>query len=126
MNIPALENEERQFEDKICIEHYYTNSEIKTNTEKGRLYMGNDFDKFGTSNDGYWSYKNFANNNSISELSIIDSSCPLEQKDDSSKIISKTDFANYIIGHKDKFNFDNFSKIFDVIEEIYDSAKSTN
>lgn len=126
MNIPALENEERQFEDKICIEHYYTNSEIKTNTEKGRLYMGNDFDKFGTSNDGYWSYKNFANNNSISELSIIDSSCPLEQKDDSSKIISKTDFANYIIGHKDKFNFDNFSKIFDVIKEIYDSAKSTN
>lgn len=44
-NIPALNNAERNVDDKISIEHYYTNAEIQTETGKGHLYMGKDFDE---------------------------------------------------------------------------------
>ena len=53
-NIPVLSNEERSPDDKICIEHYYSNAEIRTQTDFGHLYLGGDFDNYGVSADGTW------------------------------------------------------------------------
>ena len=58
-NIPALKNNERNEEDKICIEHYFSNDEIRLETGRGHLYLGMDFDKFGRSKDGLWVYKDY-------------------------------------------------------------------
>lgn len=118
-NIPALENSERQLESKICIEHYYSNTEIETATDGGHLYMAKDFNEFGMSSDGNWIFQNFSQNRSLTPISIIDSANKhLQRFSAEAKIISKDDFANYVISHPTEFNFDNFKKIFKVITDI--------
>ena len=118
-NIPALHNAERNNEDKICIEHYYSNSEIKTETEHGHLYMGNDFDAYGQSSDGNFSYYFKPGYQCIHPLQIIDSSkSQIQKKNANAKIISKDDFADYVTNHRDEFNFENFKLIYNVICEI--------
>ena len=50
---------------------------------------------------------------------IIDSSSKHMQKlTDKAQVISKDDFADYVINHPDEFDFSNFKKIFDVIVSI--------
>lgn len=118
-NIPYLENAERKKDDKICIEHYYSNDEIETVTDFGHLYMGKNFDMYGKSDDGHWVFQNFQKNESMNALSIIDSNCKHLQKIDSeANIISKDDFADYVINHPDEFDFHNFKKIYDILVEI--------
>ena len=118
-NIPALSTEERSLTDKICIEHYYSDSEIHSSTDFGHLYMGRDFDEYGVSSDGHWIFQNFSKNNSITPISIIDSGNKhLQKHDGEAKIISKDDFADYVANHPEEFNFDNFKLIFDVICKI--------
>lgn len=124
-NIPALENGERELESKICIEHYYSDAEIETPTDFGHLYMTKDFDKFGVSSDGHWIFQNFSKNSSLTSISIIDSANKhLQQVNEGAQIISKDDFADYVISHPAEFNFDNFKKIFDVISDIITDANS--
>ena len=114
-----MENEERTLGDKICIEHYYTNTEIETQTDYGHLYMGKDFNSYGLSNDNLFCFQNFPRNKSITPISIIDGSNEhLQKLSDSSLVITKDNFADYIINHPTEFNYDNFKKIFDVISEI--------
>ena len=126
-NLPPIENKERKIDDKICIEHYFSNDEIKTETQNGRLYMKNDFDKYGTSNDGSWSFKGFTKNNSLTDISIIDAnSNHLEQKKDGAKIITKEDFAEYVQQHTSEFNFQNFKKIFEILIEIDNDIEIEN
>ena len=118
-NIPQLDNDERKPDDNIAIEHYYSNAEIEIETDHGHLYMGKDFDKFGKSSDENWFFVGFANNSAITPLSIIDSSKKqLNKINDKAKIISKNDFADYVMENPEKFDFTNFKKIFDVICEI--------
>ena len=118
-NVPALENDERQLADKICIEHYYSDTEIETVTDFGHLYMAKDFNEYGVSSDGHWIFQNFSRNSSLTHISIIDSANRhLQKHDGEAKIISKDDFADYVINHPDEFNFENFRKIFDVISAI--------
>ncbi|MDY4698637.1 AAA family ATPase [Eubacterium coprostanoligenes] len=118
-NIPALNNDERNTDDKICIEHYYSNDEIEVNTDMGHLYMGKDFNEYGLSLDGLFCFQNYAKNNSITPISIIDASNKHIQKlSNVSKIISKDDFADYVINHPEEFNFKNFEKIFYIISKI--------
>lgn len=118
-NIPALNNNERNPDDKICIEHYYSNDEIRKDTENGHLYMGLDLDGFGVTNDGHWVFQNYMLNNSVTDLTIIDSKNKHIQKISADgKIISKDDYADYVTNHRDEFNFDNFKLIFDVICKI--------
>lgn len=118
-NIPALANAERNETDRICIEHYFSNQEIETETDHGHLYMGKDFNSHGLSNDGNWCFQNYENNHSITPITIIDSACRHMQKlTDSARIISKDNFVEYVINHPEKFNFANFRKIFDVIVSI--------
>lgn len=124
-NIPSLNNEERKTSDPICIEHYYTNAEIKKDTGKGRLYLWDDFDKFGKSLDGNWVFKDFQSNNSV-KRKIIDNSQGnhLQKiKDFAEKFIcSKDDFADYVMNHPEEFDFSNFQKIYDVVVDIMKDA----
>lgn len=115
-NIPALDNDERKEGDKICIEHYYTNNEIKVNTDFGHLYLGRDFNEYGCSNDGKWFFDGISKNNSITEISIIDGANKhIRKMCGDAMIITKDDFADYVINHPEEFDFKNFIKIFDVI-----------
>ena len=118
-NIPALSNDERNEDDKICIEHYFSNQEIETETDYGHLYMGKDFNSHGLSNDGNWCFQNYETNQGITPITIVDSACRHMQKlTDSARIISKDAFADYVISHPEKFDFSNFQKIFEVIVSI--------
>lgn len=118
-NIPAIKTVERLETDKICIENYYTNNEIKTPTPTGRLYMGNDFDKFGTSNDKDWSIHNFAKNEALTPISIIDRNYKnLERKSDKAEMATKIEFANYVKANPSQFDFSNFKNIYEIIKEI--------
>lgn len=88
--------------------------------------MAKDFNEFGVSSDGHWIFQNFEKNNSLTPISIIDSSSKhLQKHDGEAKIISKDDFADYVINHPAEFNFKNFVKIFEVISAIIDDVNST-
>lgn len=118
-SIPFLNNAERSETDKICIEHYYSNQELETITDFGHLYLGKDFNKYGISNDNHWVFQDFQKNTSVTPISIIDKNCKhLQKMSDDALIISKDDFADYVINHPTEFNFSNFKKIFDVICSI--------
>lgn len=121
-NIPALNNEERKESDKICIEHYYKNDEIKTMLSSGRLYMGNDFDEYGTSLDKDWSFEGFAKNKSITPIKIIDrENSHIERKSATGKMATKNDFSTFVSTNPTKFDFKNFTKVFDIIREIVEN-----
>ena len=123
-NIPSLDNNERKPDDKIAIEHYYSNAEIETETEHGHLYMGKDFDDLGKTSDGNWLFVDFNKNTSITPISIIDGSKKQMKKiNANAQIISKYNFAEYVTQNPDKFDFTNFRKIFDAICEIYNDNK---
>lgn len=118
-NIPAITTAERSENDKITIENYYTNAEIKTCTPHGRLYMKDDFDKYGTSTDRDWSIHKFSKNESLTAVSIIDANYKhLERKSDNAKMATKIEFANYVKDNPASFDFSNFKKIYDIIKEI--------
>lgn len=116
----------------ICIEHYYSDQEIKTfchiNGKDYRLFMGNEFDELGLSADGelLCQNKNLCGKNRIS---IIDGQSKgrvvrIKDKEPRENIaLSKMDFANNILNKKqgfDKFSFCNFIEIFKIIKQIID------
>lgn len=126
-NIPALENDERTPEDKISIEHYFSDSEIKTVTPFGRMYLGSDFNEYGDSSDGFWHYNRFDRNESIRSNTIIDKNCnKLDRRCSEASIITKDEFANYVASHPNDFNFNNFTKIWELIWEIVSTAEAPN
>ena len=64
-------------------------------------------------------YLMMGKNRSIMPITIIDGANKHMQKlCDDSYIITKDDFADYVINHPNEFCFENFEKIFKVIEEI--------
>lgn len=122
--------ESRKNTPSICIEHYYSDEEIKTPCSKGgierRLFMGNEFDEDGFSHDGMLQCKNL-NYCGPGKISIIDgqSKCRvIRTKDNPPRpniALPKMDFAENVLNKApgfDKFNFDTFLEIFKVIEEI--------
>lgn len=118
-NIPALSNGERSIDDQICIENYYTNNEIKKTLDTGRLYMGNDFNRFGLSEDCKWCFQGREKNTSIKEYSIIDSANKhLQRMAPDARMATKDDFAEYVLKHPSEFDFNNFVKILDLIKQI--------
>lgn len=123
-NIPFLVNEERKEEDRISIEHYYSNSEIKKDLGCGHLYLGSDFNEFGRSEDGTWFFHNWKRNTNIKPYSVIDRSCiHLQEMDHGARIASKDDFANYVMNHPEEFDFHNFINIYNLINEISEFDK---
>ncbi len=117
---------------EICIEHYYTDSEIKTTIQidgvSRRLYMGNEFNNHGISFDRTCSCTN-KNCCGKDKINIIDGGGKsrvylLEDDDGKTNLaLPKMDFATGILEKQKGFeniNFDNFHLIFDIIKEILD------
>lgn len=119
-SIPALTNAERKTEDKICIEHYYSNKEIQSNVGNGKhIYLGRDFSSFGMSTDQKYFFAGYAKNKNIWPCSIIDAANKhISPLCGTSTIASKDDFANYVSQNPQNFKFDNFKKIYEVLKEI--------
>lgn len=122
----------------ISIENYYTDKEIKTNDEYGRrLYINNEFnsvtgqlienERIFDVNHG--KHKKLPPNHIIddgiynvpTEIEICDKNIfEIKQKCENIAM-SKNSFANYILNTKqpfDKFCFDNFKLIFNIISKI--------
>lgn len=117
-NIPALNNAERNVDDEISIEHYYTNAEIQTETGKGHLYMGKDFDEYGMSIDKNLFYSKFSHCK-VLPYQIVDSGCSrIERTSERRTLCSKNDFAEYVTSNFEKFNFENFKLIYELIYKI--------
>lgn len=114
----------------ICIEHYYTDEEIKTpeciNGIKRRLYMGKEFHKNGISLDEKLTCldKNSCGEDSIK---IIDGGSKKQvflisdYNNENNLALPKMDFAENILNKVegfDQMNFDNFQLIFDLVKKI--------
>ncbi len=116
---------------EICIEHYYTDSEIKTPVDLGdgvvrRIFMGNEFDSDGFSGaeeNYFFRDKNACGENSIA---IIDGSGDKKvirprENPPINYSLSKMNFAKKILAQEPPFNGMDFSKfilIFEKIKEI--------
>ena len=117
--IPNVDYRKNKGEEKICIEHYYTDEEIKSNTDYGRLYMGDDFDDYGKSLDEFFYFDGWKMNNAKTSYMIIDSSNNhLKVLSPQAKCISKSQFADFVESNPKQFNFQNFRHIYDLIYEI--------
>lgn len=123
--------ESRKNTPQICIEHYYSDKEIKTvyqdDNASRRLFMGNEFDERGVSQDHQYLC---ANRNSCgpSKISIIEGSDKdrvtriLDDQDKKTNYaLPKSKFAELILNQEppfDHFDFTNFLEIFKIIKEI--------
>ncbi|WP_270517535.1 AAA family ATPase [Megamonas funiformis] len=115
----------------ICIEHLYTDKEIKTEMicDDGitrRLYMGNEFNKHAHTKDNkYCTNRNACGPDKISIIEGSSKDNVLNPNDDNSPnyALPKSKFADYILNRQkpfDNFNFDNFLPIFKIIKQILD------
>lgn len=131
--IPTPEHRKGQ---PVCIEHYYRDNEIKTektiNNQKYRLFLGNEFDSRGISNDGMYFC---AARNSCGEgkIDIIEgdskSRVTLCKDANQSVALSKTAFAEAILNEEGDFaniSSESFSLIFDVLLKIIAPGSNTS
>lgn len=118
---------------EISIEHLYKDEEIKTEYEiagvKRRLYIGNEFDERGVSLDHKLiceNNKKCGNNNiAIIEGSTNEKVTSIDNKN-INLALPKSKFASLILDKQypfDKFNFENFIPIFEIIKEIINFNK---
>lgn len=116
----------------ICIEHLYSDNEIKKEIEcdgiKRRLYMGCEFDDRGVacSIDRFCEKRNSCGSGKIQ---IIEGSSGgrvtcLSNDNGTNYALPKMDFANYVADHKEEFNFDSFLEIFKIIKEILSEGET--
>lgn len=111
----------------ICIEHYYTDQELKTKyaCDDGvyrRLYLGNDFDHYGrnTKEELLCTKRNLCGENSIrvidgsSDCRVISSS----RDDETNYALSKSDFAAFVTPDKTSPSYNAFRSLFKLIHSI--------
>lgn len=120
--------EHRKSTPKICIEHYYTDEEIKTPVEINgiprRLYVGNEFDRDGFSLVGkfFCRDRNHCGENKINIIDGRDNSVVYKIGEAQTNLaLPKMKFAERILNKYpefENFNFYNFHLIFDLIEQI--------
>jgi len=125
--------ESRKESPAICIEHLYTNEEIKTEyIEDGvtrRLYMGGEFDSSGMGDDYFC---NNLNSCGDGKINIIDGSeksrVKLKEKGSTTNVaLSKMRFSELVLTKQapyDSFNFNNFIPIFETIKAILHDGKN--
>ena len=118
---------------EICIEHYYSDEELKTiklceDGKYRRLYLSNEFDKYGRAPE----INKFCINRTACKkesIKILDGSGDdrvisfNDITDETNYALSKMSFANAIYNAEENFDnisFDNFLLVFDVIKEIID------
>ena len=117
----------------ICIEHLYTDSEIKTEVEENgilrRLYIGNEFDSRGlaTNIDRICEKAKKCGSESIDIIEGSKGEKVTAISDSEGKTnyaLPKTSFAKYVSENPDKFNFDNFAEIFRIIKAIIEDGET--
>lgn len=116
---------------KICIEHYYSDNDIKTQVEingvQRRIYMGNEFDSVGISVDGQLCCVD-RNSCGPDKIRIIDGTSDKRvfciQGDRKTNLaLPKMEFADRVLGNSPEYSnidFSSFSLIFDLIKKICD------
>ena len=111
----------------ICIEHYYSDDEIKTpvpiNEIQRRIFIGNEFDEFGRDRTNTFMCKKL-NSCGCNKINIIDDQVYSTQfGSHDNYALSKMRFALMILKKEppfDNFNFDSFIELFEIIKEILD------
>ena len=110
----------------ICIEHLFTDDEIRTEVEcngiKRRLYIGYEFDDRGIAKN----IDRVCEKNKIcgeGKYNIIEGSqgekvTSIGNENNTNYALPKMEFANYVANHQEEFNFDSFLEIFKIIKEI--------
>lgn len=115
----------------ICIEHYYSDSEIKTPVDLGdgitrRIFLGNEFDSDGFSigEENYFCKDKHACGEK--SITIIDGSDPKKvirprEKPSINYGLSKMNFAKKVLAQEapfDDFDFSSFIPLFEIIRDI--------
>ena len=112
---------------EICIEHYYSDEEIKTlytcaDGRERRLFLGNDFDEYGRGIDSelLCIKRSLCGQGSIK---VIDGSSDarvisMKEKNDVNYALSKQDFAAHSTIQEGSPTYDAFSEIFSIIQDI--------
>lgn len=129
--IPIPKN--RELTPEICIEHYYTDAEIRTekkiNEIPRRLFMGNEFNNWGVSKLDKTCLCYSRNKCGEDKIYILDNDIRKTTDENKDGVInyalSKMDFADAILNEEDGFaniSSDNFRLIFDIIKEIKQCA----
>lgn len=122
-------------QDNICIEHYYTDNEIRTQQNGRHLFLGKDFNDSGFGQGPYSDYFCHApglcgsNRDSIIDASVRVTLLSL-QGNGNNYALSKNSFAEAILNEEGDFaniSSESFSLIFDVLLEIIapESIQST-
>ena len=111
----------------ICIEHYYTDEELKAKFTcddgiERRLFLGNDFDHYGrnTKEELLCTKRNLCGESSIR---IIDGSSDCRvisslSDDETNFALSKSDFAAFVTPDKTSSSYDAFRSLFRLIHSI--------
>lgn len=117
---------------EICIEHYYSDVEIKTfyvcaDKKERRLFLGNDFDKYGRNiENGLLCVKRSLCG--VDSIKVIDGSSDtrvisMTENNDINYALSKQEFAARSTIIKNSPTFNAFSKLFGIIQEITQDSK---
>jgi hypothetical protein len=112
----------------ICIEHYYTDEEIKTpimveGTER-RMFIGNEFDKYGFSSDKtlFCADRNSCGPGKINIIDGTEEKRVWKTNDENTNLaLPKMKFANAVLQGADgfdSFGLSSFIPLFDVVQEI--------
>ena len=116
---------------QICIEHYYSDNDIKTSVEingvQRRIYMGNEFDHVGISVDGQLFCVD-RNSCGPDKIRIIDGTSDkrvfrIQGDRETNLALPKMEFADRVLGNSPEYSnidFSSFSLIFDIIKKICD------
>ena len=112
---------------EICIEHYYSDDEIKTfytcaDGKERRLFLGNDFDKYGRniSNGLLCIKRSLCGQDSIK---VIDGSSDtrvisMNEKSDFNYALSKQEFATHSVIRRNSESYNAFQEVFAIIQTI--------
>lgn len=123
--LPIPQN--RQNTPGICIEHYYSDTEIKTEMDvsgvRRRLYLGKEFNKNGYSKilNAFCEKKNVCGSESIAIIEGTSKERVFSLDDDECSInlaLPKMKFAEYVNQHPNEFSFSNFIEFFKIIRQI--------
>lgn len=118
---------------EICIEHYYSDAEIKTfytcsDKKERRLFLGNDFDKYGRDIEhGLLCVKRSLCG--VDSIKVIDGSSDtrvisMGENNDINYALSKQEFAAQSTIIKNSTTYTAFSRLFDIIQKIIQDSKS--
>lgn len=118
--IPVPEHRSKTNQNEICIEMYYSDSEIKTQDLNGRrLYLNTEFDARSSRHKENSDLSTTFGKLKSNQLKIIDDG--VFDNTNSNVAMTKNDFADNVLNQApgyENFDFDTFKEIFDVICKI--------